>query len=128
MKHRLDPTHLHHAATRLGTIVAEGQMSDADASDTIVSFLEACAGVSKSGLQMRLHHVMRDQAQAHRIRRENARTAIKWAVRPLIEAGADKSVIEEAAGTANGDVLTWEEIVPILRSEWDAAHNRRGRR
>ena len=102
-------------------------MSDADASDTIVSWVEASAGVSKSGLQMRLHHAMRDQAQAHRLARENVATAIRWAVRPLIQSGATQAQIEEAAGTANGGVLAWDEIVPILRNEWDAAHGRRRR-
>ncbi len=126
MKHRLDPLHLHHAAQRLGDIVATGQMTDADASETIKTW--RADGVDRSGLQARLHWAMRDQAEATRRLRENVATAIRWAVRPLIQAGATKAAIEEAAGQANGDVLTWEEIVPILRSEWDAAHGRRRRR
>ena len=125
MKHRLDPLHLHHAATRLGTIVAEGQMSDADASDTIVSWVEASAGVSKSGLQMRLHHAMRDQAQAHRLRRENVQTAIRWAVRDLFDRGAPAAEIEEAAGKANGDVLSWADVAAILRDEMHRALKQR---
>lgn len=126
MKHRLGPIHLHHAAERLGDIVAQGQMSDADASATIRTW--QASGVDRSGLQMRLHWAMRDRAEAMRRQRENTQTAIRWAVRPLIQAGADKAAIEEAAGQANGDVLTWEEIVSILRDEWDAAHGRRRRR
>lgn len=127
MRHRLDPQHLHHAAERLGDIVAVGGMSPADAADTVRSWAQAAHGVDRSGLQMRLNHTMRDRAIATQRARENAHTAIRWAVRPLIQAGATKAEIEEAAGQANGDVLTWDEIVPILRNEWEALHGRRRR-
>jgi hypothetical protein len=127
MKHRLDPIHLHHAATQLGTIVARDDMSDADASDTIKAWVSNVTTVDRSGLQARLHHAMRDQARAHRLKLANAETAIKWAVRPLIEAAALKHEIEEAASNANGGVLSWDEIVPILRNEWNALHGRRRR-
>lgn len=127
MKHRLDPIHLHHAAERLGDIVAQGQMSDADASATITSWASKAQGVDRSGLQARLHWSMRDQAIARRRQSENAQTAIRWAIRPLIQANAPKHEVEEAAGQANGDVLEWDEIVTILRDEWNAAHGRRRR-
>ena len=127
MKHRNDPSHLHHAATELGTIVARDDMSDADASDTIKAWVADVTTVDRSGLQARLHHAMRDQAHAHRLKLANAATAVKWAVRPLIEAAAPKHEIEEAASNANGGVLTWDEIVPILRNEWNALHGRRRR-
>ena len=127
MKHRLDPIHLHHAATQLGTIVARDDISDADASDTIKAWVSNVTTVDRSGLQARLHWAMRDQAHAHRLKLANAETAIKWAVRPLIEAAAPKHEIEEAASNANGGVLSWDEIVPILRNEWNALHGRRRR-
>lgn len=125
MKHRLYPMHLHHAAERLGDIVAQGQMSDADASATIRTW--QASGVDRSGLQARLHWTMRDRAIAAQRARENASTAIRWAVRPLILANASKAAVEEAAGQANGGVLEWDEIVQILRNEWEALHGRRRR-
>lgn len=121
MRHRLDPQHLHHAAERLGDIVAVGGMSPADAADTVRSWAQAAHGVDRSGLQMRLNHTMRDRAIATQRARENAHTAIKWAVRPLFEAQAPASEIEEAAGKANGDVLEWPEVATILRSEMHRA-------
>lgn len=127
MKHQRDPLHLHHAATMLGNVVARGEMSDADASETIVAWCKPVTTVDRSGLQARLHHAMRDQAAAMAQTRQNIETAIKWAVRPLIRAGADKAAVEEAADKANGGVLDWQEIVPILRDEWNAAHGRRKR-
>lgn len=126
-RHPLDPMHLHHAAERLGEIVARGEMSDADASETIVSWVDKAAGVDRSGLQARLHWSMRDQAAVARRAEENATTAIRWAVRPLIRDGASKAQIEEAAGQANGGALEWDDIVPILKDEWLAVHARRRR-
>ena len=117
-RHRLDPLHLHHAAERLGDIVAAGHMSDDDASATILSWCEKASGVDRTGLQARLHWTMRDTATAARRARENAETAIRWAVRPLMRGGAPIAEIEEAAGRANGDVLTWDEIRPVLADEW----------
>lgn len=123
MKHRLDPLHLHHAAERLGDIVAQGQMSDADASAAIRTW--QASGVDRSGLQMRLHWAMRDRAEAMRRQRENASTAIRWAVRPLFEQNAAAAEIEEAAGKANGDVLAWPEVAAILRDELHRALKQR---
>lgn len=127
-RHRLDPLHLHHAAERLGDIVATGEMSDGDASATIVSWCAKATGVDRSGLQARLHWTMRDRAIAAQRARENAETAMRWAVRPLIRGGASKAEIEEAAGRANADVLEWAEIAPILAQEWDAVFSNRRRR
>ena len=125
MKHRLYPMHLHHAAERLGDIVAQGQMSDADASATIRTW--QASGVDRSGLQMRLHWAMRDRAEAMRRQRENTQTAIRWAVRPLFAALAPSSEIEEAAAKANGDVLAWPDVAAILREELARAlRSRRG--
>jgi hypothetical protein len=126
-RHRLDPIHLHHAAERLGDIVAKGEMADADASATIVSWVEKVDGVDRPGLRARLHWTMRDRAIAAQRQRENVVTAIRWAVRDLIRAGAPQAAIEEAAGKANADYLEWDEIVPILRNEWDTVHGRRRR-
>lgn len=125
MKHRLDPMHLHHAAERLGDIVAQGQMSDADASATIQTW--QATGVDRSGLQARLHWSMRDRAETMRRARDNAGTAIRWAVRPLFASLAPAHQIEEAAGKANGDVLAWSEVAEILRDEMARAlRSRRG--
>ena len=125
MKHRLDPLHFHHAAERLGDIVAQGQMSDADASATIRTW--QASGVDRSGLQARLHWTMRDRAIAAQRARENASTAIRWAVRPLFAALAPSSEIEEAAAKANGDVLAWPDVAAILREELARAlRSRRG--
>lgn len=125
MKHRLYPMHLHHAAERLGDIVAQGQMSDADASATIRTW--QASGVDRSGLQARLHWTMRDRAIAAQRARENASTAIRWAVRPLFAALAPSSEIEEAAAKANGDVLAWPDVAAILREELARAlRSRRG--
>jgi hypothetical protein len=98
-------------------------MSDADASDTIRTW--QADGVDRSGLQMRLHHAMRDQAHAHRVKRENVATAIRWAVRDLFDRGAAAAEIEEAAGKANGDVLTWPDVAAILRDEMHRALKQR---
>lgn len=117
MKHRNDPMHLHHAATMLGNVVAREEMSDADASDTIKSWVAKVNGVDRSGLQARLQWVMRDQAAARRRAIENAHTAIKWAVRPYFEAMAPAHEIEEAAAKANGGVLEWDEVAAILKAE-----------
>ena len=114
-RHPLDPMHMHHAAERLGEIVARGEMSDADASETIVSWVGKAAGVDSSGLQARLHWSMRDTAAATARQHENATTAIRWAVRPLFAAKAAAVEIEEAAGKANGGVLEWDEVADILR-------------
>lgn len=127
MRHPLDPIALHHAAEQLGNIVARDEMTDADASATIISWVARSTGVDKSGLQARLHWSMRDQAEAARRAEENATTAIRWAVRPLIRDGASKAEIEEAAGQANGGALEWDDIVPILKDEWLAVHARRRR-
>lgn len=126
-RHRLDPIHLYHAAERLGEVVADGDMSDADASAIIIAWAEATSGVDRSGLQARLHWAMRDRAADARRRKDNVTTAIRWAVRPLIQAQAAKAVVEEAAGQANGDTLPWSEVAAILRNEWDAIHGRRRR-
>lgn len=117
MKHRNDPMHLHYAATMLGNIVARDEMSDEDASDTIKSWVANVTGVDRIGLRVRLHHTMRDQAAARRMAVENARTAIKWAVRPYFEAMAPAAEIEEAAAKANGGVLEWDEVAAILKGE-----------
>jgi len=127
MRHPQDPIVLHHAAEQLGNIVARDEMTDADASATIISWVARSTGVDKSGLQARLHWSMRDQAEAARRAEENATTAIRWAVRPLIRDGASKAQIEEAAGQANGGALEWDDIVPILKDEWLAVHARRRR-
>ncbi len=126
-RHPQDPIALHHAAEQLGNIVARDEMTDADASATIISWVAPSTGVDKSGLQARLHWSMRDQAEAARRAEENATTAIRWAVRPLIRDGASKAQIEEAAGQANGGALEWDDIVPILKDEWLAVHARRRR-
>lgn len=117
MKHRNDPIQLHHAATRLGNIVARGEMEDADASDTIKSWVADVTLVDRSGLQARLHWAMRDQAQAHRRAIENARTAVRWAVRPLFDRRAPAAEIEEAASKAAAGALEWPEVTAILRDE-----------
>ena len=117
MKHRNDPIHLHHAATQLGTIVARDDMSDADASDTIKAWVSNVTTVDRSGLQARLHHAMRDQARAHRLARENAYTAVRWAVRPLFEQRAPAAEIEDAAAKAAAGILEWPEVAAILRAE-----------
>jgi|GEM_PF-2850005 hypothetical protein len=124
-KHRLDPMHLHHAAGKLGEIVAAGEMSDADASGTIKSWCVQAAGIDRSGLQARLHWTMRDHAAAAQRARENAVTAIRWAVRPLFSAKASAAEIEEAAGKANGAVLPWEQVAQILREELSRALKQR---
>ena len=125
MKHRLDPVHLHHAADRLGQIVADGDMTDADASATIISWVEKTTGVDRPGLQARLHWTMRDRAMAARRLRENAVTAVRWAVRPLFDAKAPAAEIEEAAAKASDGVLDWEELAPILREEMTRALKQR---
>lgn len=125
MKHRNDPIHLHYAATRLGNIVARGEMEDADASDTIKSWVANVTLVDRSGLQARLHWAMRDQAQAHRRAIENAKTAIRWAVRPLFDAHASAAEIEEAASKANGGILDRPDVAAILREEMRRALKQR---
>jgi hypothetical protein len=124
-RHRLDPIHLHHAAERLGDIVAKGEMADADASATIVSWVEKVNGVDRPGLRARLHWTMRDRAIAAQRQRENVVTAIRWAVRPLFDAKASAAEIEEAAGRANGDTLPWEDVASILREEMTRAIKQR---
>jgi hypothetical protein len=126
-RHRLDPVHLHHAAEKLGDIVAGEEMSDEDASAVIVSWVDKTTGVDRSGLQARLHWTMRDRAEATRRQRENVTTAIRWAVRPLFASMAPAAEIEEAAGRANGDFLEWAEVATILREEMTRAlRSRRG--
>lgn len=100
-------------------------MSDADASATIISWVEKATGVDRSGLQARLHWSMRDAAIAARRTQENVSTAIRWAVRPLFDARASAAEIEEAAGKANGDVLPWEQVASILREEMARALKQR---
>lgn len=123
-RHPKDPLPLHYAARRLGEVVGRGAMTHADASDTVQSWTNAQAGVDRLGLRMRLVHVVNDTAEETARARRNAETAIRWAIRPIIRTGT-KAEVEEAAGRANGEVLTWEEIVPILREEWHSAHRRR---
>jgi hypothetical protein len=126
-RHHLDPVHLHHAAEKLGDIVAGEEMSDEDASAVIVSWVEKTTGVDRSGLQARLHWTMRDRAIATQRQRENVTTAIRWAVRPLFASMAPSAEIEEAAGRANGDFLEWAEVAIILREEMTRAfRSRRG--
>lgn len=124
-RHPLDPIALHHAAEQLGNIVARDEMSDADASATIVSWVERATGVDRSGLQARLHWSMRDQAAAARRAEENVTTAIRWAVRPLFAAKASAAEIEEAAGAANGGALEWHDVAAILRDEFQRAITKR---
>jgi hypothetical protein len=123
---RRDPTHLHHAAGRLGDLVASGEMSDEGASAAIVHMLPlAPPGLDPAGLQMRLHWTMRDRAQEARRAAENAATAVRWAVRPLFDRKASKAEIEEAAGKAAGEILTWPQVVAILRDELARAQKQR---
>jgi hypothetical protein len=117
--------HLHHAAERLGDIVAKGEMADADASATIVSWVEKVNGVDRPGLRARLHWTMRDRAIAAQRQRENVVTAIRWAVRPLFDARTSAAEIEEAAGRANGEILPWEDVASILREEMTRAIKQR---
>lgn len=126
MNHRLDPIHLHHAAAKLAEPLARGDLSW-DGVRTICRDMAAtAANVDRNGLQARLCWRAADEARALRTRRQNAETAIRWAVRPLMH-GATRAQIEEAAGRANGDVLTWDEIKPILAEEWQRAHQARRR-
>lgn len=125
MRHNLDPADLHQSADRLGDAVASGEMSDAAASAAIVSWASKALGVDRSGLQARLHWTMRDRAEAARRARENAATAIKWAVRPLFDARAPSAEIEAAADAANGDILDRGAVVAILRAEMQFAIRRR---
>lgn len=123
--HRLDPLHLHHAARRLGRLVAEGAMSGEAAAGALGHMVAGARGVDVAGLQARLHWTMRDEAAGVARARANAETAVRWAVRPLFAMRASKAAIEEAAGRAAGDVLAWEDIVPILADEMRRALGRR---
>ena len=124
MKFRNDPLHLHHAAERLGNVVAIGAMSDDDASNVIRAW-PAPDNVDRSGLQARLHWAMRDQAAARKRSMENATTAVRWAVRPLFAALASAAEIEEAAAKAAGDALEWAQIAAILHEEMERALRKR---
>ncbi len=131
MRHPLDPTAQHEAAAALGKSEADGALppGEADAAMRVIinaAYANAPA-VDRRGLQMRLAWSARDAMADRRRQRDNAATAIRWAVRPLIQSGSGKGDIEAAAAQANGDVLPWAEIVPILKAEWIAAHNKRRR-
>jgi hypothetical protein len=117
VRHRLDPVGLHHAAERLGELVAADHLTERDAAETITSWAKNATGVDRFGLQTRLNWAMRDQAKALHRRRDNTAIAIGWAVRPLFRARASAADIEEAAAKANGDVLAWAEVAAILRAE-----------
>jgi hypothetical protein len=68
---------------------------------------------------------MRDRAQEARRASENAALAVRWAVRPLFDRMASKAEIEEAAGKAAGDILTWPQVAAILREELTRAQKQR---
>lgn len=131
-RHTSDPKAQHEAAERLGRMVADGQLSEESAAQVMGEIVrvaqEQAPNADASGLRMRLVHSATD-ARRDRLRaRENALTAVRWAARPLVVAGATREAIMDAARKAAGDVLTDAELLPILADEWERAHGRRGRR
>lgn len=131
-RHPLDPAAQHDAAATLGRMDADGLFPPGEAASTlrvIVNTAYANAPTAdRRGLRTRLVWSARDAAVERRRQRDNAETAIRWAVRPLIQVGAGKDEIEQAAAKANADVLAWGDVVLILKAEWIAAHSRRRRR
>ena len=112
-----------HATDSLAAMVAAGQISLESASDCINAWA-APGGMDIAGFRMQLHWRLRDKIIEIDAALAAARGAVRRAVRPLLEAGATVAQIEEAAGTAAADALTWDEIRPILAEEWRAAKRR----
>lgn len=131
-RHPLDPPNQHDAAEKLGAMVADGLISEEEAGKTMAVIVrvafQSAPDVDRKGLRTRLVWSARDSRHARERQRANAETAIRWACRPLIQAKAARDATLEAARKAGGDVLTDDEILPILAEEWDRAHKRRGRK
>jgi hypothetical protein len=128
--HPVDPPVLHHIASNLGDAMARGETDIKVARDICRLYADAAPQQqvyrgNVSGLYVRLCHAASDRAADQRRRLDNARTAVRWAVRPLFERGARAAEIEDAAGRASGDAIGWDEIGPILRDEMQRVRNRR---
>lgn len=131
-RHPNDPPTQHDAAERLGEMVADGLLSEAEAGKTMavivrVAFANA-PNVDRHGLRARLVWSAKDSRKARETQRANAITAVRWATMGLIKANAHRDKILDAARKAAGDVLNDTELMPILAEEWDRFHKRRGRK
>ena len=119
------------AATTLGRMVADGQISPESAAKVMGIIVNAAAEnapqVDRAGLRMRLVHAAKDATQARTLARGNVETAVRWAARPMIAANAPPAETIQAARKAAGDLLTEARLKQILADEWDRAHRRRGR-
>ena len=117
-KHPIDPPHLYDRARDLGLLLASGEMSR----DSVRVVCHAMAqgadtSLDKAGLGTRLVWTATDTTAARAEAVWAAHDAIRRAVRPLMAARASKAEIEEAAGRAAGDVISWDAIFAILRDE-----------
>lgn len=114
--HPLTPPHLTDAARRIGLLLGDGRISYESVRECCHQWARHQDKLSKRGLATHLVWEATDTAR-HRIRMAaRAESAIRQAVRPLIEASATTAQIEDAAGEARG-VLEWPEVITILRDE-----------
>lgn len=131
-RHRLDPPAQHDAAERLGEMVADGSIPEAEAGKamaTIVKIaIQEAPNVDRIGLRTRLVWSAKDARHARERQRANAETAVRWATRDMIASNAPPADTFVAAQKAAGDILTADQIRRILADEWDRAHRRRGRK
>ena len=131
-RHPNDPPAQHDAAEKLGRMKADGLLPEGEASKTMAAIVrdafKHAPDAHRHGLRMRLVWSARDAQAARHHERDNVRTAVRWAARPLIQAKASREATLDAARKAAGDVLTDAEIMPILADEWERAHRSRGRK
>ena len=112
-------------------MVADGVLKEGDAGRIMATIVqvatEQAPALDPRGLRMRLVWSARDARNARVLQRDNIETAVRWAMRPLIQIRASKEATLAAGHKAAGDLLTAEQIRAIAADEWNKAQ-RRGRK
>ena len=124
-----DPAAQHEAAATLGRMEADGLLPPGEAAQTLRVIVQTAQrnapDVDAKGLRARLVWSARDARADRQRQRDNVHTAVRWAVRGMFAAKASAADIEATAHKANGNILTRDELVVILREEMKRAQKTR---
>lgn len=117
MSHVPIPTKLRFAAEQAGVFMAQGAATWGQTQLICRELAKEAPNLDPIGTGIRLCWIAQDAARDHARAVWQAEDRVRRAVRPLMEAGATKAAIEEAAGQAAGDAIEWPAIYAILRDE-----------
>lgn len=117
MSHAPIPEKLRLAAEQAGVFMAQGAATWGQTQLLCRELAKEAPHLDQIGTGIRLCWIAQDAGRNHARAAWQAEDRVRRAVRPLMEAGATKSAIEEAAGQAAAGVIDWPAIYAILRDE-----------